>query len=151
MLGLSAVAGPRVALVGGTLAATNYIFVMWNRAALMESTMTALIVASWAAYAQSARRPAWGIVAGVAAVLAFFTKAAAAFFVAALALDALVHDPGESIGRAPARSARGLDDAGRPGWRGAGDWPRIRPAALAGVSVLQLGDDGHAQTVVRPP
>ena len=89
MLGLSAVAGPRVALIGGTLAATNYIFVMWNRAALMESTMTALIVASWAAYAQSARRPAWGIVAGVAAVLAFFTKAAAAFFVAALALDAL--------------------------------------------------------------
>jgi 4-amino-4-deoxy-L-arabinose transferase-like glycosyltransferase len=89
MLGLSAVAGPRVALVGGTLAATNYIFVMWNRAALMESTMTALIVASWAAYAQSARRPVWGIVAGVAAVLAFFTKAAAAFFVAALALDAL--------------------------------------------------------------
>ena len=90
MLGLSAVAGPRVALVGGTLAATNYIFVMWNRAALMESTMAALIVASWAAYASAERRPAWGIVAGIAAVLAFFTKAAAAFFVAALALDALV-------------------------------------------------------------
>ena len=52
--------------------------------------MTALIVASWAAYASAERRPAWGIVAGIAAVLAFFTKAAAAFFVAALALDALV-------------------------------------------------------------
>ena len=104
MAGLAAIAGPRAALVGGALAATNYIFVMWNRAALMESTMTAFIVMSWAAYAQADRRPAWGLVAGVAAVLAFFTKAAAAFFVAALALDAIV-----SIvrSRREARHARG--------------------------------------------
>ena len=90
LAGLAAIAGPRVALVGGALAATNYIFVMWNRAALMESTMTAFIVLSWATYARAGRRPAWGLVAGVAAVLAFFTKAAAAFFIAALALDAVV-------------------------------------------------------------
>src|SRR5512139_224780 len=36
--GLAAVAGHRAALIGGCLLATNYVFVMWNRAALMEST-----------------------------------------------------------------------------------------------------------------
>ncbi len=87
--GLHAIAGRGAALVGGTLLATNYMFIMWNRAALMESTMTAFLVAGWAAYAMSDRRPLWGVVAGVCAVLAFFTKAAAAFFVAALVLDAL--------------------------------------------------------------
>ena len=86
--GLAALAGRRAALIGGALLATNYVFVMWNRAALMESTMTACIVASWAAYAFAERRPAAGLLAGAAVVLAWFTKAAAAFFVAALVLDA---------------------------------------------------------------
>ena len=65
MLGLSALAGPRVALIGGALLATNYVFVMWNRAALMESTMTALIVAAGRRTRWPERRPAWGVVAGV--------------------------------------------------------------------------------------
>ena len=55
--GLAAVGGRLAALTGGTLLAANYVFVMWNRAALMESTMTAFIVASWAAYAMAPRRP----------------------------------------------------------------------------------------------
>jgi len=92
MFGLSVVAGRRAAAVGGLLLATNYTFVMWNRAALMESTMTAFIVISWAAYAvatTSTRRSAvWGVLAGAAAVAAFFTKAAAAFFIAALVMEA---------------------------------------------------------------
>ena len=87
--GLAAVANRRAALIGSALLATNYAFVMWNRAALMESTMTAFIVVGWAAYALAERRPAWGVVAGVAVVLAWFTKASAAFFVAAIVLDAL--------------------------------------------------------------
>jgi 4-amino-4-deoxy-L-arabinose transferase-like glycosyltransferase len=87
--GLAAVGGRRAALIGACLLATNYVFVMWNRAALMESTMTAFVVCSWAAYAMAARRPPLGLLAGVAVVLAWFTKAAAAFFVAALVLDAL--------------------------------------------------------------
>ena len=66
--GCAALAGRRAALIGGALLATNYVFVMWNRAALMESTMTAFIVVGWAAYALAERRPAWGVVAGVAAV-----------------------------------------------------------------------------------
>ena len=87
--GVASFAGLRAGVLAAALLATNFFFVMWNRAALMESTMTSLIVASWAAYACAhARRPIWGAVAGVAAVLAFFTKAAAAFFVAALIVDA---------------------------------------------------------------
>lgn len=89
-IGLWAVTGRRSALIGACLLATNYVFVMWNRAALMESTMTAFIVAAWAAYALAARRPVWGLVAGTLATLAWFSKAAAAFFVAALVLDSLV-------------------------------------------------------------
>jgi hypothetical protein len=90
MIGLYVLAGPRAALTGGALVATNYAFVMWNRAALMESTMTAAIAGAWAAYALAERRASWAGVAGAAAVLAWFTKAAAAFFVAALVLDAII-------------------------------------------------------------
>ena len=79
MAGLLAISSRRAALFGGVLLASNYGFVMWNRAALMESTMTALLVVSWAAYALSERRPVWGWIAGIAAVLAWFTKASAAF------------------------------------------------------------------------
>jgi 4-amino-4-deoxy-L-arabinose transferase-like glycosyltransferase len=89
MAGLAALAGLRAALAGGALLATNFVFVMWNRAALIESTMIAAIVVSWGAYARAARRPSWGVVAGAAAAIAWFTKAAAAFFVAALVLESL--------------------------------------------------------------
>lgn len=93
MAALWAVSGRHAAVFGGVLLATNYTFVMWNRAALMESTMTAFIVVSWAAYALATsstsrrRSAAWGVLAGAAAVAAFFTKAAAAFFIAALVLE----------------------------------------------------------------
>ena len=88
--GLAAAGDRRTALIGAALLATNYAFVMWNRAALMESTMTAFIVVAWAAYAMAERRAAWGAVAGVAVVLAWFTKAAAAFFAGAIVLDVAI-------------------------------------------------------------
>jgi 4-amino-4-deoxy-L-arabinose transferase-like glycosyltransferase len=89
--GLAATGGKRPALIGAILLATNYVFVMWNRAALMESTMTAFMVGAWGAYALAHSRGAtWGLVSGTMATLAWFSKAAAAFFVAAIALDALV-------------------------------------------------------------
>lgn len=88
--GLAAVADRRAVLIGGALLATNYAFVMWNRAALMESTMTGFIVVAWAAWAWSERKPSMAAVAGVAATAAWFTKASAAFFVAALTIDAAV-------------------------------------------------------------
>lgn len=87
MWGLWAIGGRSAALVGGILLATSYTFVMWNRAALMESTMTMFIVVGWAAYARAFQRPRWGVLAGAAVVLAFFTKAAAAFFVGAVVLE----------------------------------------------------------------
>ena len=89
--GLAATGGTRSALIGALLLATNYVFVMWNRAALMESTMTAFMVGAWGAYALAhSRGSAWGLVAGTMATLAWFSKAAAAFFVAAIAIDALI-------------------------------------------------------------
>lgn len=87
MMGLQAVAGRRASLLGGLLLATSFTFVMWNRAALMESTMTAFMTMSWAAYATSAQRRWLGVAAGLFAVAAFFTKAAAAFFIAALTAE----------------------------------------------------------------
>ena len=86
--GLRAVGGRGAALIGGVLLATNYIFVMWNRAALLESTMIAFIVASWGFYAMAGRTPILGALAGASAVMAWFSKAAAAFFIAALVMEA---------------------------------------------------------------
>lgn len=84
MLGLHVTAGRRTALIGGLLLTTSFTFVMWNRAALMESTMTAFMTMSWAAFAMSAQRRWLGVAAGLFAVAAFFTKAAAAFFIAGI-------------------------------------------------------------------
>lgn len=81
--------GSTATLVGGTLLALNFTWVTWNRAALMESTMTMFMVVSWAAYIKGSERAWWSFIAGSAAVLAWFTKAAAAFFIAALVADAV--------------------------------------------------------------
>jgi dolichyl-phosphate-mannose-protein mannosyltransferase len=89
-LGLRRVAGGTAGLVGGALLATNYVYVMYDRAAIMEGLMAAFIVASWYCSARAGREPAWGAAAGLMATLAFFTKAAAAFYVGALALVALL-------------------------------------------------------------
>ncbi len=89
-LGVARLAGSRSGLIAGALLATNYVYVMWNRAALMEGPMVAFIVASWYCYVRAGGRAWWGLAAGACAVLAFLTKASAAFFAAALALDALV-------------------------------------------------------------
>ena len=88
-LGVARLAGRRSGLIAGALLATNFVYVMWNRAALMEGPMVAFIVASWYCYVRAQKDARWGWAAGACAVLAFFTKASAAFFVAALAADAL--------------------------------------------------------------
>jgi hypothetical protein len=52
--------------------------------------MTAAMVMAWAAYARAhANGRVWGLLSGAAAIAALFTKAAAAFFVAALLIDAV--------------------------------------------------------------
>jgi 4-amino-4-deoxy-L-arabinose transferase-like glycosyltransferase len=87
--GVRRIAGDRAALVAGALVATNYVYVMYDRAAIMEGLMVAFIVASWYCSARAEQEPAWGAAAGVLAVAAYFTKAAAAFYIAALGLAAL--------------------------------------------------------------
>jgi len=89
-LGVAHIAGGRAGLIAAALLATNYVYVMWNRAALMETPMTAFIVASWYCYTRAAQSPRWGWGAGACALAAFFTKASAAFFVAAIAVDTLL-------------------------------------------------------------
>ena len=88
--GVRRLGGSTAGLIAAALVGTNFFYVMYNRAALMESTMVAMMTASWYCYVRAQDRPGWGVAAGGFAVLAFFTKAAAAFFVAALALDAVV-------------------------------------------------------------
>ena len=88
--GVARVGGRRAGLAAAILLATNYVGAMYDRAAIMEGPMAAAIVVSWWAFAKAQDRPAWGAAAGVAAIAAYFIKAAAVFFVGAIGLTALV-------------------------------------------------------------
>src|SRR5262245_24470701 len=89
-LGIRRIAGNAAGLFAGALLATNYVYVMYDRAALMESRMSALMVASWYCVTRAERQPLWGALAGMFAALSFFTKAAAAAYVGALGLLVLL-------------------------------------------------------------
>jgi 4-amino-4-deoxy-L-arabinose transferase-like glycosyltransferase len=89
-LGIGRLGGRHASLAGGALLATSYVYVMWNRAALMEGPMVAFMVLAWYGYVRAQTAPRWGWLAGIAALLAFFTKASAAFFVVAVGLDAVM-------------------------------------------------------------
>jgi len=103
--GVRRIGGNVSGLIAGGLLATNYVYVMYDRAAIMEALMAACIVASWYCSVRGQERPWWGAPAGLMAVLAFFTKAAAAFYIGALGLAALIQllpagdRPGESESR----------------------------------------------------
>ncbi len=78
-------AGRTAGAMAGALIATNFVWVMWNRAALLETTMVVPMTAALYACARADRvagfrAAAWGALASAAAVTAFFSKAAAAFF-----------------------------------------------------------------------
>jgi 4-amino-4-deoxy-L-arabinose transferase-like glycosyltransferase len=106
-LGVRRAAGRDAGLIAAALAATNYVYVMWNRAALMEASMVAFIVASWYCYVRAQDQPRWGLAAAACALLAYFTKAAAIFFVAALGLDAVLALAGSiAFGSARPRTER---------------------------------------------
>lgn len=87
-LGLRATASPAVALAAGLLLAVNFTWVMYSRVALLEATMIAALVGAWACYTRAARGRAWAAAAALLALVAFFTKASAAFFLVAMGLDA---------------------------------------------------------------
>ncbi len=96
-------------MIAGALLATNYPYVMWNRAALMEGPMIAFLVASWYCYVRAQSRAWWGLFAGTFALLGFLTKAAAAFYAAGLGADALIvlglHIAGRPVDAAQRRAA----------------------------------------------
>jgi len=132
-LGVRRLAGDRAGLMAGALLAVNYVYVMYNRAAIMEALMASFIVASWYGSTRAAREPRWGAVAGVMATLAFFTKAAAAFYVGALGLTAvirLVEGWNAGAGRNPplrgprhgGSDSESLDDAAVAAFRRTSSW-----------------------------
>jgi 4-amino-4-deoxy-L-arabinose transferase-like glycosyltransferase len=88
--GIGRLAGREAAAGAGALLASNYVYVMYDRAAIMEASMVAFMVASWYCYVRAQTDPRWGWPAAACALLAFFTKAAAAFFVAAIGCEAIL-------------------------------------------------------------
>ena len=134
-LGVARLAGRRAGLIGAALLGTNYVYVMWNRAALMEGLMVGFMVASWYGYVRARSQPLWGWAAGAGALLAFFTKASAAFFVAALALDAcltLVR------GWKSDRDAQTDLQVGTDAWERSAAWQTIGGLAVGGALALAL-------------
>ncbi len=89
-LGVARLGGRRAGLVAGALLATNYVYVMWNRTAMMEGPMSAFMCLAWYGVVRAEFSARWAWLAAAGALLAFFTKAAAAFFVAAVGLEALL-------------------------------------------------------------
>jgi 4-amino-4-deoxy-L-arabinose transferase-like glycosyltransferase len=116
--GVARVGGRRAGIAAALLLATNYVGTMYDRAAIMEGPMAAAIVVSWWAFAKAQDRPAWGGAAGVAAIAAYFIKAAAIFYVGGIGLTAL--------------AAIALPGAGGDRRRRAGLW------TLAGLAVAGL-------------
>ena len=70
-------AGRTAGAMAGALTATNFVWVMWNRAALLETTMVVPMTAALYACARAdrlggTRAAAWGALASAFAVAAFF-------------------------------------------------------------------------------
>ncbi len=121
-------AGRAAGAFAGALAAVNFVWVMWNRAALLETPMIVPMVAALYACARGARAAggravAWGAAAGACAIVAFFAKAAAAFFLPALGAVALLGLWRWRVARAEASEAEASDRA---------HWGVILGLALAG-------------------
>jgi 4-amino-4-deoxy-L-arabinose transferase-like glycosyltransferase len=89
-LGVARIAGRLAGLLAAAFLATNYVWVMYGRAAVMEGTMVSLLVVAWYCCVRAYDSPRWGLAAGAAAFLAYFAKASGAFFVAAVGFDALL-------------------------------------------------------------
>ena len=160
-IGLWAAGGRRAAMVGAWLLATNYVFVMWNRAALMESTMTAFIVAGWAAYAMTRWRPAFGYARGDDGDAGVVHEGGRRILRRRDRVRCPA-DPGARQERSPAgdrvgrfpirrRRARRSGDARRPGGKRRLRGRPVRAAALDRLPLLQLADVGHEEAVVHRP
>ena len=147
-LGMRRVAGDRAGLIAGALLATNYVYVMYNRAAIMEALMASFLVASWYCSTRVEWQPRWGALAAVMATLAFFTKAAAAFYIGALGLAAVIRlVEGWNAG---AGRSRPLDLPPTGGSHGRVDRGAQRAAALWTLAGLALSFGVVAALFVLP-
>jgi 4-amino-4-deoxy-L-arabinose transferase-like glycosyltransferase len=132
-LGVARVGGRRAGVAAAALLATNFVAVMYDRAALMEATMVSLAVTSWYCYARSDESPRWGLAAGAAAVAAYFTKASAVFLLPALATDALL-----TIALARGWLGSRPLPGGSDGRRTAGAWYTLAGLTAAGLASLAM-------------
>ena len=68
-LGVRRLGGNLAGLIAAGLLATNFVYVMYNRAAIMEALMASFIVASWYCSTRAERTPVWGAAAGLLAAV----------------------------------------------------------------------------------
>ena len=136
--GVRAVGNRLSAMLAAWFVATNYVYVMYGRVALLEATMVSLIVASWGCYAAARKRPALGAVAGVLAMAAFFTKASSAFFLVGIGLDCCW----SLVRHAAARRRGGGDESNA-------DAGRETAAALYTVAGLAAAGAGRTGVLCR--
>ena len=57
--GVGRLGGREAAVAAGALLGTNYVYVMYDRAAIMEASMVAFMVAGWYAYVRAQTSPRW--------------------------------------------------------------------------------------------
>ena len=126
-------------VIAAALLATNYVYVMWNRAAMMEAPMVAFIVASWYCGTRAESRARW---AGARRPSRCWRSSP--------------RRPRRSSSRRSVWDAAALGSAERRTTRRAPDMAAGRLFAavalavfvapqLGGLPVLQLADVGHAQ------
>ncbi len=89
-LAMKRVYGPATGIIAALLMATNYIWVMYTRVALLEAVMVTLVVSAFYTYCRADRSAGWSAVSGVLAIAALFAKASALFFLVSLGLCALM-------------------------------------------------------------
>src|SRR5512136_1867347 len=141
-LAVSRVAGRLAGLLAAALLATNYVYVMYDRAALMEATMVAFMVAAWYCYVRAHDSPVWGLLVGPAVLLAYFTKAAAVFLVGAIGLDAVLSlaltSRASRLAPIPGGGSPAAKPAAHPGGPGArlAAWSTL--AGLLGAGLISL-------------
>jgi dolichyl-phosphate-mannose-protein mannosyltransferase len=131
-LGVARLANREAGLIAGAMLATNYVYVMYDRAATMEAPMVAFMVAAWYCYVRAQARWTWGLPAAACALAAYFTKASAAFFVAALAIDCAM------TLLAPRSRQRGAGRGADTGPHREAASATLAGLAVAGVAVLVL-------------
>ena len=141
-LAVSRVAGRLAGLLAAAMLATNYVYVMYDRAALMEAPMIAFMVAAWYCYVRAQDSPAWGLLVGPAVLLAYFTKASAVFLVGAIGLDAVLSLALTSrlarAGPVPARRPSSDEPGASPTSRGARRAAWLTLGGLLGAGLISL-------------